>query len=167
MPIFAAKVLDVGPAALGNLVLAAGCGSLVGSLAVVAFGPRFDQRKIAIASGVIAALTLTAFAASSWFPVSVVLITLTSMAMTAFMVNNMTGVQMEVPDSMRGRVLSLRFLVIGMQPVGGLLVGALAEVYGAQVAVAAFALAGAGMLLGLHLLRTLHERRESAEPASG
>ena len=66
---------------------------------------------------------------------------------------------------MRGRVLSLRFLVIGIQPVGGLLVGALAEVYGTQVAVAAFALAGAGMLLGLHLLRTLHERRESRESA--
>ena len=84
------------------------------------------------------------------------------MAMTAFMVNNMTGVQMEVPDSMRGRVLSLRFLVIGMQPVGGLLVGALAEVYGAQVAVAAFALAGAGMLLGLHLLRTLPRKARIA-----
>ena len=165
MPIFAAKVLDVGPAALGNLVLAAGCGSLAGSLGIVTLGGRFDQRKIAIASGVIAALTLTAFAASSWFPISIVLITLTSMAMTAFMVNNMTGVQMEVPDSVRGRVLSLRFLVIGMQPVGGLLVGALAEVYGAQVAVAVFALAGAGMLLGVHLLRTLHERRESRESA--
>ena len=61
MPIFAAKVLNVGPAALGNLVLAAGCGSLAGSLAVVAFGPRFDQRKIAIASGVVAALTANRF----------------------------------------------------------------------------------------------------------
>ena len=167
MPIFAAKVLDVGPAALGNLVLAAGFGSLAGSLVIVTLGGRFDQRKIAIASGVVAALTLTAFAASSWFPVSIVLITFTSFAMTAFMVNNMTGVQMEVPDSVRGRVLSLRFLVIGMQPVGGLLVGALAEIYGAQIAVAVFALAGASLLLGVHLLRTLHERRESAEPAGG
>ena len=87
--------------------------------------------------------------------------------MTAFMVNNMTGVQMAVPDSVRGRVLSLRFLVIGMQLVGGLLVGALTEVYGAQVAVAVFALAGASLLLGVHLLRTLHERRESAGPESG
>ena len=165
MPIFAAKVLNVGPAALGNLVLAAGCGSLAGSLGIVTLGGRYDQRKVAIATGVIAALTLTAFAASSWYPASIVLITLTSMSMTAFMVNNMTGVQMLVPDGMRGRVLSLRFLVIGMQPVGGMVVGGLAEVYGAQVAVAAFALAGASLLIGVHVLRTLHERRESAEPS--
>ena len=41
----------------------------------------------------------------------------------------------------------------------------LAEVYGAQVAVAAFALAGASLLIGVHVLRTLHERREAAEPS--
>ena len=54
-----------------------------------------------------------------------------------------------------------------MQPVGGMVVGGLAEVYGAQVAVAAFALAGASLLVGVHVLRTLHERRESAESAGG
>ena len=167
MPIFAADVLNVGPAALGNLVLAAGVGSLAGSLGVVTFGPGFDQRKIAIASGLITALTVTGFAASSWFPVSVVLAALAAMAMTAFMVNNLTGIHVEAPDAVRGRVLSVRFLVVGSQPVGGLLVGGLAEIYGAQIAVAALALAGAGLLLGVHLLRAHAERGDSAEPTGG
>ena len=167
MPIFAADVLNVGPAALGNLVLAAGVGSLAGSLGVVTFGPGFDQRKIAIASGLITALTVTGFAASSWFPVSVVLAALAAMAMTAFMVNNLTGIHVEAPDAVRGRVLSVRFLVVGSQPVGGLLVGGLAEIYGAQIAVAALALAGAGLLLGVHLLRAHAERGDSAEPMGG
>ena len=167
MPIFAADVLNVGPAALGNLVLAAGVGSLAGSLGVVTFGPGFDQRKIAIASGLITALTVTGFAASSWFPVSVVLAALAAMAMTAFMVNNLTGIHVEAPDAVRGRVLSVRFLVVGSQPVGGLLVGGLAEIYGAQIAVAALALAGAGLLLGVHLLRAHVERGDSAEPTVG
>ena len=167
MPIFAADVLNVGPAALGNLVLAAGVGSLAGSLGVVTFGPGFDQRKIAIASGLITALTVTGFAASSWFPVSVVLAALAAMAMTAFMVNNLTGIHVEAPDAVRGRVLSVRFLVVGSQPVGGLLVGGLAEIYGAQIAVAALALAGAGLLLGVHLLRAHAERGDSAEPTVG
>ena len=158
MPIFAADVLNVGPAALGNLVLAAGVGSLAGSLGVVTFGPGFDQRKIAIASGLITALTVTGFAASSWFPVSIVLAALAAMAMTAFMVNNLTGIHVEAPDAVRGRVLSVRFLVVGSQPVGGLLVGGLAEIYGAQIAVAALALAGAGLLLGVHLLRSHAEK---------
>ena len=158
MPVFAADVLNVGPAALGNLVLAAGVGSLAGSLGVVTFGPGFDQRKIAIASGLITALTVTGFAASSWFPVSVVLAALAAMAMTAFMVNNLTGIHVEAPDAVRGRVLSVRFLVVGSQPVGGLLVGGLAEIYGAQIAVAALALAGAGLLLGVHLLRAHAEK---------
>ena len=167
MPIFAADVLNVGPAALGNLVLAAGVGSLAGSLGVVTFGPGFDQRKIAIASGLITAFTVTGFAASSWFPVSVVLAALAAMAMTAFMVNNLTGIHVEAPDAVRGRVLSVRFLVVGSQPVGGLLVGGLAEIYGAQIAVAALALAGAGLLLGVHLLRAHAERGDSAEPTVG
>ena len=167
MPIFAADVLNVGPTALGNLVLAAGVGSLAGSLGVVTFGPGFDQRKIAIASGLITALTVTGFAASSWFPVSVVLAALAAMAMTAFMVNNLTGIHVEAPDAVRGRVLSVRFLVVGSQPVGGLLVGGLAEIYGAQIAVAALALAGAGLLLGVHLLRAHAERGDSAEPTGG
>ena len=167
MPIFAADVLNVGPAALGNLVLAAGVGSLAGSLGVVTFGPGFDQRKIAIASGLITALTVTGFAASSWFPVSIVLAALSAMAMTAFMVNNLTGIHVEAPDAVRGRVLSVRFLVVGSQPVGGLLVGGLAEIYGAQIAVAALALAGAGLLLGVHLLRAHSERGDSAEPTGG
>ena len=167
MPIFAADVLNVGPAALGNLVLAAGVGSLAGSLGVVTFGPGFDQRKIAIASGLITALTVTGFAASSWFPVSVVLAALAAMAMTAFMVNNLTGIHVEAPDAVRGRVLSVRFLVVGSQPVGGLLVGGLAEIYGAQIAVAALALAGAGLLLGVHLLRAHAEKGDSAEPTGG
>ena len=167
MPIFAADVLNVGPTALGNLVLAAGVGSLAGSLGVVTFGPGFDQRKIAIASGLITALTVTGFAASSWFPVSIVLAALAAMAMTAFMVNNLTGIHVEAPDAVRGRVLSLRFLVVGSQPVGGLLVGGLAEIYGAQIAVAALALAGAGLLLGVHLLRAHAERGDSAEPTGG
>ncbi len=158
MPVFAAEVLKVGPAALGNLVLAAGCGSLTGSLVVIAFGTRFGQRKTAIFSGVIAALALAGFASSSLYLASVALVAVTSMAMTAFMVNNMTGVQMESPDEVRGRVLSLRFLLIGFQPIGAVGLGALSEVYGAQVAVASFALAGAVMLLAAHVLRHASER---------
>ena len=164
MPIFAAKVLEVGPAAFGNLVLAGGCGSLAGSLVIVTFGGRIGQRKTAIITGLAAAIALAGFASSSSYPVSFVLVTVTSMCMTAFMVNNMTGVQMESPDNIRGRVLSLRFLIIGSQPVGAMAVGALAEVYGAQVTVAAFALFGAVTLLAAHALRHASER--GGEPQS-
>ena len=167
MPIFAADVLNVGPAALGNLVLASGCGSLLGSLGVVTLGARFDQRRIAIAAGLVTALAVSGFAASTRFPVSIVLVAITSMAMAAFMVNNLTGVHVEAPGAVRGRVLSIRFLVIGSQPVGGLLAGALAETYGAPVAVAAFAIAGAGLLLCVHLLREHAERGDSVESAGG
>ena len=83
------------------------------------------------------------------------------------MVNNLTGVHVEAPGAVRGRVLSIRFLVIGSQPVGGLLAGALAETYGAPVAVAGFAIAGAGLLLCVHLLREHAERGDSVESAGG
>jgi hypothetical protein len=59
------------------------------------------------------------------------------------MVVNMTVVQVMSPDYIRGRVVSVRFLVIGLMPFGALAMGAGAQAYGAQTAVAVIAGVGA------------------------
>ena len=59
------------------------------------------------------------------------------------MVVNMTVVQIMTPDYMRRRVVSVRFLVIGLMPFGALSMGVAAESVGAPTAVAIIAGVGA------------------------
>ena len=143
MPVFAEDVLGVGAGGLGVLMLAAGFGALVGSISVVAIGESVAHQKLQLVFGLLAAASLTAFALSPLFALSILLVMITAFATTGFMVVNMTVVQIMTPDYMRGRVVSVRFLVIGLMPFGALSMGVAAESVGAPTAVAIIAGVGA------------------------
>ncbi len=78
-------------------------------------------------------------------------ITLAGLSWVWTMTTLNASVQLLAPRWVRGRVVSLFVLAVGLQPVGAFLSGALAEVLGAGAAVAIFA-AGA-LVLGLATLR--------------
>ena len=143
MPVFAEDVLGVGAGGLGVLMLAAGFGALVGSISVVAIGESVAHQKLQLVFGLLAAASLTAFALSPLFVLSILLVMITAFATTGFMVVNMTVVQIMTPDYMRGRVVSVRFLVIGLMPFGALSMGVAAESVGAPTAGAIIAGVGA------------------------
>jgi Na+/melibiose symporter-like transporter len=143
MPVFAEDVLGVGAGGLGVLMLAAGFGALAGSISVVAIGESVAHQKLELVFGLLAAASLTAFALSPFFALSILLVMITAFATTGFMVVNMTVVQIMTPDYMRGRVVSVRFLVIGLMPFGALSMGGAAESLGAPIAVAIIAGVGA------------------------
>lgn len=143
MPVFAEDVLEVGAGGLGVLMLAAGFGALAGSISVVAIGESVAHQKLELVFGLLAAASLTAFALSPFFALSILLVMITAFATTGFMVVNMTVVQIMTPEYMRGRVVSVRFLVIGLMPFGALSMGGAAESLGAQIAVAIIAGVGA------------------------
>jgi Na+/melibiose symporter-like transporter len=143
MPVFAEDVLGVGAGGLGVLMLAAGFGALAGSISVVAIGESVAHQKLELVFGLLAAASLTAFAMSPFFALSILLVMITAFATTGFMVVNMTVVQIMTPEYMRGRVVSVRFLVIGLMPFGALSMGGAAESLGAQIAVAIIAGVGA------------------------
>jgi len=148
MPVFAEDVLSVGAGGLGVLMLAAGVGALVGSISVVAIGENVGHQKLELVFGLLAAVALIGFALSPWYALSILLVTITAFATTGFMVVNMTVVQITCPDYIRGRVVSVRFLVIGLMPFGALSMGGAAESLGAPTAVAIIASVGAvGFLL--------------------
>ena len=153
MPVFAEDVLGVGAGGLGVLMLAAGFGALVGSISVVAIGESVAHQKLQLVFGLLAAASLTSFALSPLFVLSILLVMITAFATTGFMVVNMTVVQIMTPDYMRGRVVSVRFLVIGLMPFGALSMGGAAESVGAPTAVAIIA---ALVLWGLHWCKSHH-----------
>ena len=161
MPVFAEEVLNVGAGGLGVLMLAAGVGSLAGSLTVVAIGEKVSHQKLELAFGLLASVTLIGFALSSWYPLSISLVTITAFAATSYMVVNMTVVQVYCPDYIRGRVVSIRFLVIGLMPFGALSMGAAAEALNAPIAVALIAVIGAVGFAVVQLVSRIFTKAES------
>ncbi len=161
MPVFAEEVLHVGAGGLGVLMLAAGVGSLAGSLTVVAIGEKVSHQKLELAFGLLASVTLIGFALSSWYLLSISLVTITAFAATSYMVVNMTVVQVYCPDYIRGRVVSIRFLVIGLMPFGALSMGAAAEALNAPTAVALIAVIGAVGFAAVQLVSRIFTKAES------
>ena len=102
MPVFAEEVLNVGAGGLSVLLLFAGVGALTGSITVVIIDDKIGHQKLELVFGLVAVAALTAFALSPWFALSILLVTITSFATTAFMVVNMTVVQVLTPDYIRG-----------------------------------------------------------------
>lgn len=154
MPIFADRVLHGGPQALGLLMGAAGIGALAGALTLAARrGAQGLERWIAFSSAGFGAC-LVLFSWSKTFWLSAAILVPTGYFMIGQMASSNTLIQTIVPDSLRGRMMSLySMMFIGMAPFGSLLAGALAHRLGAPDAVAIggfFCMVGAAAF-GIHL----------------
>jgi MFS family permease len=135
LPLFTKFTLGMGAEGYGALYAAMGVGSLIGSLSLAFAGSRRPLLPLILAGGaafVVFELLLGLFpVAAVSFPM-VVLVGLASMVMVNTI--NVT-VQHGVPHELRGRVMSLYVMVFaGSAPIGGYFAGALAELFGADVA---------------------------------
>ena len=164
-PTLVEDVLHKGAGGLATISIAVGFGALFGSLVGVLLGSRFSERQIEIGSGFVFTAMVGALAMSTSFPLSVLIAAVGACAATVFFVTNMVAMQMMASAEFRGRVISLRFVMFGFNPVGMMAIGALAEVMGVRWALAVFGLAGA-LLLGAVtlLLRAPEGRAPVAEP---
>lgn len=146
MPIFAGPILGSGPGGLGALMSASGVGAFLAAV-LLARRPsvRGLGRTVALAaSGFGAALIL--FALSRSFLLSMVLLLLAGFSMITQAAATNLLLQSLIPDSLRGRVMSLyTIMFVGMGPWGSLMAGSLAHAAGAPVAVAA---GGAACVVG-------------------
>jgi len=166
-PAFAEDVLGVGAAGLGVISTAVGVGSLAATLVLVVVAGRMPDKTVEVISGFSFAALALGIAVSTIYPVTTVLVALAAFAATAFFQTNLTAVQLHAPDEYRGRVISVRFVAWGLQPVGLLALGGLAEVIGPQWALGAFAVAGAAAFLALVLILRPHHVRNLEAKARG
>jgi MFS family permease len=162
MPIFADRVLHGGAQGLGILMGSTGVGALLGAL-TLAFreGVKGLGRWVAWCCAGFGA-SLTVFALSHMFWVSVILLLPVGYCMMLQMACSNTLIQVMVPDALRGRVMAVySMMFMGMAPMGALFGGALADRLGAQVTVAIggiASIAGAGWF-ALHLPKIRVEAR--------
>ncbi len=145
MPIFARDLLRVGASGLGFLLSAAAAGSVVGALAVATRRHLRGAGRSLLLSTFLFGLSLSLFAFSTSFPLSLALLFAAGLLNQIFMTLNMTLLQATVPDALRGRVMGIYLLNRGLVPLGAFLVGSVASLTGTAVALAL--MGGACMLL--------------------
>lgn len=159
IPVFARDILKVGPVLMGLLGGADGIGAFAGAV-VITSQSRFRYRGLAFTLGsLVAGILLIAFAASPWFALSFVLLMAFGLGHSGFGVMQSTIVLTSASDEMRGRAMGILVMMIGMWPLGILLVGALSTPLGVPLAVGVGSLAGT-LLVGLVALFSPNLRRQ-------
>jgi predicted MFS family arabinose efflux permease len=140
MPVFARDILQVGEEGLGFLSAAMGVGAVLGSFAVARLEDGQRGRWLT-AGSLLFPLALILFATSQQFGLSLLILVLagSSFIIQQALVN--TLIQLLVEDRMRGRVMSIySLLFIGLQQVGALVAGGVAQLWSASLAVTGGAL---------------------------
>ncbi|MCY3801823.1 MAG: MFS transporter [Chloroflexi bacterium] len=132
LPVFAKDILDVGIQGLGMMNSAPGAGSIVGAV-LIGMNIRLPPNGVLSLGGtVVMALLVIGFASSESYVLSLVLLFLLGVLGTVLITATRTILQLRAPREYMGRVMSLSTIaVIGFGPLGGFIVGPLAEFTGA------------------------------------
>jgi len=151
LPLIAKYVLHGGAGDLGLITSAMGLGSLGAALGVA--GARQTSLTVLLSAAALFSLLLILVGLSSWLPVTVALLLIMGVASIIFSASANTRVQLSTPAHLRGRVMSLYFLLFaGTTPIGAGAIGLLAARLGVQTAIV---LMGMVCLLGVGIAAIL------------
>jgi MFS family permease len=132
-PLLAANVLHGDADTYGFLMAASGAGSLAGAL-LIAFGARPTMMRL-ISGTFVAGVGLLLLSLSSSFGPDLVLMFVIGWGTISMAATCNTIIQLNVPDVLRGRVMSVyTTLFAGTTPIGGLFSGAVAAAAGVPAA---------------------------------
>lgn len=150
LPVFAEDVFDVGASGLSWILVAGGSGMAVGSLLLASLGD-FPRKGVIFAGGTgWYGLMIAAFALAPSFPLALACIFAAGFGAAAFGVLQSTLLLIAADEHLRGRLLGLQVLTIGVLPLATFVHGALVEAIGVAVTSA-----GAGLLLAVAMAALL------------
>lgn len=150
MAVYAKDVVHTDAKGLGYLLAVFGAGGFAGALTLASFESRRRLGPLQVVAGVSAGLALFAVSRSRTLGLALPFLAAEGASQLLFSAINTTHLQTLIPDSMRGRVMSIYMVNVGLAPLGALVAGALADFYGADTAM----LAGGLITVGLMLLTT-------------
>lgn len=136
LPVFAEDVFAMGAWGLGLLQAAMGVGATVASLGVASLGDFRRKGALLLVAGLALGGALLLFSCSPSFHLALIALALAGAAGNVCMVTNITLLQTNVSDQVRGRVLSVAMWLWGFSPVGTVPSGAVADRWGAPLTVA-------------------------------
>lgn len=130
IPVLARENLGVGAEGYGILMAALGLGALYSAVSMAINGRTPSHKKILISAAVFG-LFEAGVALSGFYLLSLVLMVGTGLAMIRVGAASNTFVQMNTPDHLRGRVMSVYLLVFaGTTPIGSVFCGWLGSIGG-------------------------------------
>ena len=133
MPLFA-KRFEVGADGLGLMFTVSGIGAVCGTFIV---GKLQGGRTgiVMLSGGFLFGLLVLGFALAPSYSLALVSLFIMGLFSSFYLITSMSVLQLRVPDHLRGRVMGIHGITFSLIPLGGLLGGAVAEVYDERVAV--------------------------------
>ncbi len=151
LPVFQKDVLDVGPRALGLMFTAVGVGAIVGSLLAAFMADRPDKGRLQLGAGVLFGLSLTVFALSTSFLLSLGLLIIVGFASQGYLTINRILVMQNTERHLFGRVMSVYMMTWSLVPAVVLPIGIIVDQIGVSITVAVSGALLVAVLLGAAL----------------
>ena len=164
VPIYAKYVFHDDPVIFGFLMSSLGVGSLVGAILVAFRSSRSPNPSYLLAGAVV----LSAFQAVLAFVTGLYLATavlfLVGLGAIVYTALSNTTIQLNTPDALRGRVMSVyAFAFLGITPVGNLFIGGVAQLAGVRASIFVGGLLGLAPAL-YYIKRFFNLRKENGNP---
>lgn len=134
LPAFNEDILGGGPDDLGLLMSAMGIGAILGSLMLAAMGELKNKGVWLIATCVAWGAFTTAFGSAHAVWLAVLLVGAIGWLSAWNMSLNRGLLQMQVSNTMRGRIMSIDMMSHGLMPIGVIPISLIAEYYSVAVA---------------------------------
>ncbi len=148
VPLLARDVLHEGAHGFGLLMAALGVGAVAGALALAMLGSGRPRLVVVVTAAIILSAATLSVTIIRHFWIAAIGLALIGFMQIVFLASCNSTIQVTVPDTLRGRIMSLyAFVFAGVTPIGSFLVGSIAQAFGVP---AAFAVGG-----GLGLLCVL------------
>jgi len=155
VPIFAKQELHRDAAAFGFLMSSFGSGALLGSVTLAALSRNAPKPSLLLGAGMGLSLVLMLIGLQNSCALTAFLLSLCGWSMVTFFGMANTTVQLNTPDRLRGRVMSVyTFTFGGLTPIGSLFAGTLAHWIKAPLT---FALGG--LISGIFFFIVIVKRR--------
>lgn len=142
MPVYAQDVLDIGPAGFGLMGGVMGAGMMVGAVYVSLWGIHRRHAYVMIIMGSFWDVGMLVFGYSRSVPISLAALFVMGLITMPWVTAVLTMFQQAATGKIRGRVMSLYVLAMGVFPLGWLFGGAVAEWLGNEEALVISALLG-------------------------
>ncbi len=128
LPAYAVHVLHTDAKGLGLLMAATGAGAIAGAFFTAATGGE-RRGTIWLLSSMLAAAGVAALGVTTHFTLAATFLVVIGLATLSFIGSSNILLQTLSPDDMRGRAISVySMIILGLVPLGSLIVGALATV---------------------------------------
>ncbi len=131
LPVYTAEILgnDDG-SQLGLLLMAMGLGGFLGTALIALFTSTRRKGVLASVAFALSAVSVVVLSQVATLWIAMLALLLQQMFVQVVMTTNMTIVHTVTPDHLRGRVIGVYQMEIGMMPFWGLVGGALSRAYG-------------------------------------